>query len=462
MKAAAPTCFPREGTYWFSGVHADLQCGTPGAEIHYTVNGEEPTSESPIYHRENGLIPLESESKLYESVTTRTIIRAIAIADGMEPSDSETFVYDITCDARTKYRYHVLRQGESLADLYCIEDFDTDKMFLFVGSKRALLIDTGYDPDGDMKQLVDTLCHGIPYDVVISHGHPDHIQQANHFIREGISVYMNAADHDLPAQFDYQLLSYINMQDGACFDLGNSVIDFYHVPGHTPGSMIAVERESGFCFSSDALGSNRLEKPDTAWFQFHLPCCTLDCFLAQLQKFRWRTAGKLTKLFTGHNTAVLEPEPYLNNLEAAIQNVVDHGTDVLQPTLRSSAESMGSHYIAVSGNYVYDPSWAAVNVGTVFSDGFVPEKNAYLNWIGVNGGDLSPIFDRETTEYVVTCKEPFVSLHIIGSSALSAIHLNGKLICSKQDISVKSGEQLRISVASPDGSVKNIYTITVK
>ena len=94
MKTANPTCFPREGTYWFSGIHVDLQCGTPEAEIHYTVNGDVPTLESPVYQRELGLIPLESESKLYESVTTRTVIRAIAVSEGMEPSDPETFTFE--------------------------------------------------------------------------------------------------------------------------------------------------------------------------------------------------------------------------------------------------------------------------------------------------------------------------------------------------------------------------------
>lgn len=464
MKTANPTCFPREGTYWFSGIHVDLQCGTPGAVIHYTVNGDTPTLESPVYHRELGLIPLESESKLYESVSTRTVIRAIAVAEGMEPSAPETFTYDTVCDARTKYRYRVLRQGEELADLYCIEDFDTDKMFLFVGTKRALLIDAGYDPDGDMKSLVDTLCHDIPYDVVISHGHPDHVQQANKFIQAGVPVYMNKLDEELLPMFDYDILpDYHDMQDGMVFDLGNSVIDFYHVPGHTPGSMIGVERQSGYCFSSDALGSNRLEKPDTGWIQFDTPCCTLDHVLAQVQKFRWRTQGRLTKLFSGHNTYAVEANIYLDNLEAAIQDVIDHGESVLKPTLRSTEECMGSSRIAVRGSYVYDPDWAAVNVGHVFSEGFEPQKNTDLNWIGVKNGSLSPTFDRAVTEYILKCSDTAVVLSAITSSTYSALSLNGERITSKQDIAldVQHGEQLAFDVESPDHTSHKRYILTI-
>lgn len=464
MKTVNPTCFPREGTYWFSGIHVDLQCGTPGAEIHYTVNGEIPTLDSPVYHRELGLIPLESASALYESVTTQTVIRAIAVADGMEPSDPETFTYQIVCDARTKYRYHVLRQGEDLADLYCIEDFDTDKMFLFVGTKRALLIDTGYDPDGDMKSLVDTLCRGIPYDVVISHGHPDHVQQANNFIRAGVPVYMSKLDEELLPLFNYSILpDYHDMQDGMAFDLGNSIIDFYHAPGHTPGCMIAVERQSGYCFSSDALGNNRPEKPDTGWIQFDLPCCTLDRVLAQVQKFRWRTQGRLTKLFSGHNTYAVDADLYLDNLEAAIQEVIDHGESVLQPTLRSAEESMGSSKIAVRGNYVFDPHWAAVNVGQLFSDGLQPEKNTDLNWIGVKNGTLSPAFDRHTTEYTLECSDAAVTLTAITGSTRSTVYLNGEPVHSKQDIllDVVSGKQLLFEVVSPDRTSHKRYILTI-
>ena len=100
----------------------------------------------------------------------------------------------------------------------------------------------------------------------------------------------------------------------------------------------------------------------------------------------------MTKLFSGHNTYALEADLYLDNLEAAIQNVIDHGESVLKPTLRSTKECMGSSKIAVCGNYVYDPDWAAVNVGHIFSDGFQPNKNTDLNWIGVFIWQLIPCF----------------------------------------------------------------------
>lgn len=337
-------------------------------------------------------------------------------------------------------------------------------MFLFVGTKRALLIDAGYDPDGDMKSLVDTLCHGIPYDVVIAHGHLDHIQQANNFIRAGIPVYMSKLDEELLTLFNYSILpDYHDMQDGMAFDLGDSIIDFYHVPGHTPGCMIGVERQSGYCFSSDALGSNRLEKPDTAWIQFDTPCCTLDRVLAQVQKFRWRTQGRLTKLFSGHNTYAVEANLYLDNLESAIQDVIDHGESVLKPTLRSTEECLGSSKIAVRGNYVYDPDWAAVNVGQLFSDGFESNKNTDLNWIGVKNGTLSPAFDQHTTEYTLECRDAAVTLTAITSSTRSTVYLNGELIHSKQDIllDVVSGKQLLFEVVSPDRTSHKRYILTI-
>src|SRR5699024_1665588 len=44
--------------------------------------------------------------------------------------------------------------------------------YIVKGSDRAVLIDTGFGY-GDLKSVVDELID-LPYDVICSHGHPDH------------------------------------------------------------------------------------------------------------------------------------------------------------------------------------------------------------------------------------------------------------------------------------------------
>src|SRR5208283_5822654 len=53
-----------------------------------------------------------------------------------------------------------------------LNEFGMDSQYLLVGSERALLIDTGsgfYDLKGTVEKLTK-----LPYEVVVTHGHPDH------------------------------------------------------------------------------------------------------------------------------------------------------------------------------------------------------------------------------------------------------------------------------------------------
>lgn len=464
MKTAAPTTFPKEGVYICEGVHVDLQCGTPGALIYYSTDGSEPTMESPVYCRENGLIPLVSHTKAGSPCETETVIRAFARADGFEQSETCTFYFTVRCPDRTSYYYRVLRMEENHADLYCLEDYDSDKMYLLVGTKRAVLFDAGYDADGDLKSLLDTLCHGIPYDLVVLHGHPDHIMQANRFIDGGITCYMSDRDLPLPATFGYDLHASLNIDEGDVLDLGNSVLDIYAVPGHTPGSIVAVERETGFVFSSDVFGSNRAYKPDSAWLQFDSTVNTMDRYLAAIRKFRAQTEGRVTKLLCGHNDEILDINPYLDNLEQAVQGVVDHGEAALKPTLRSAAESFGSKWIAVQGNYQIDVNWAAVNVGRILSEGVTTENNCKLSWIQFENASCTPHFSAEQTTYRLTCTSRELRLRPVKNSSRSTVMVNGAPVQDLEWVTIRpeASSELEVTVTAPDGSTRSYHFSIVK
>ena len=73
---------------------------------------------------------------------------------------------------------------------YEIDEFDCDSVFLLVGTERALLLDTGIGL-GDLRGLVEEITDK-PYDVVITHGHMDHVGGAAWFDK----VYLNEKDWD--------------------------------------------------------------------------------------------------------------------------------------------------------------------------------------------------------------------------------------------------------------------------
>ena len=57
-KTAQPGAYPMPGTYEISYSHIRLGSATPGAEIHYTLDGTKPTQDSPVFDPAKGAIPI--------------------------------------------------------------------------------------------------------------------------------------------------------------------------------------------------------------------------------------------------------------------------------------------------------------------------------------------------------------------------------------------------------------------
>ena len=55
-------------------------------------------------------------------------------------------------------------------DVWAIDEFGIDIMYLIIGTERALLIDTGIGI-GNIRSVVETMTH-LPYDVVNTHRKP--------------------------------------------------------------------------------------------------------------------------------------------------------------------------------------------------------------------------------------------------------------------------------------------------
>ena len=358
-KTAIPSVYPAEGVFEFSIIHVDLSSATPGARIHYTLDGSEPTMNSPVYVRAEGLIPLQGE----HGADTRRTLRAFAEADGREPSAVATFTYRFCCPAKGAYRHQLLREPSAeAAGLIRIEDFDLDKMYLLEGTERALLIDAGWDETGDLPGLCRELSGGLPVDLVVAHGHPDHIGQVKAFLDAGCTVCLPHADREAIASFglDIPVERTLDVADGMAFPLGNTVLRVYGAPGHTPGEVVLLDEGTGDLFASDAFGSNRRYVADTAWLQ--ISDCSLESALRVLEGFLKASRGKLKRIFTGHNDEILDAEAYLTALQTALRRAVEQGEDALVPSLRSAAYSFGSGTAAIEGDWRIDPIWAGANL----------------------------------------------------------------------------------------------------
>ena len=80
-KVATPTISPASWTEGAS-ITVELACATDGATIHYTTNGDAPTSESTAYNSTNKI-----------TLSASATVKAIAVKDGMTNSDVATKSY---------------------------------------------------------------------------------------------------------------------------------------------------------------------------------------------------------------------------------------------------------------------------------------------------------------------------------------------------------------------------------
>lgn len=90
---------------------------------------------------------------------------------------------------------------EIAKDTWVINEAGMTAMFLLKGTERALLIDTGVGMT-DLKKLISWLTP-LPYDVVLTHGHPDHIGGAAQFEE----VYIHEKDEDSLKPINYDSIA---------------------------------------------------------------------------------------------------------------------------------------------------------------------------------------------------------------------------------------------------------------
>jgi glyoxylase-like metal-dependent hydrolase (beta-lactamase superfamily II) len=163
--------------------------------------------------------------------------------------------------------------------------------WLVAGEKRALLIDALQFAEGVEVKIRETLMEAglntLTLDILVLHGHIDHTGPVMGEIKEsGGMVYIHPADIFLAnPEGKYDKDFFTPIEDGAKFDLGGIVLDIILLPGHTPGSLAALDRERRWLFSSDTVGCGGI------WVQLphSLPLHTIrdnfEAFCGQMKQY---------------------------------------------------------------------------------------------------------------------------------------------------------------------------------
>jgi hydroxyacylglutathione hydrolase len=169
-------------------------------------------------------------------------------------------------------------------NMWILETSSNCTMYLVEGTEKAMLIDAATkikNFDSIIKQITKK-----PLVVVITHAHGDHTGNINYFGE----IWLHPADTVLLERYKGKI-NY--MKDGDIFDLGGTKLEVSHMPAHTPGSIVLLDRKAGNCYAGDAFGSNHV------WLQLK-PLSPMQTYVNSCVKMEKFMDNGITKVYCGH------------------------------------------------------------------------------------------------------------------------------------------------------------------
>lgn len=197
-----------------------------GGEVHYTEYPEGLMEKKYKLHPHASWVPAYGDKKAPEWMFSKTR-------------------YD-------RYEWELLKPG-----LWHIEDCTNSSVYLVEGKDKALVIDTGMG-GGDFVEMLKGLTH-LPLELAVTHVHGDHMRHSDKF------PWFYMSERELPLLEQYKKVmmpenkstkeNVKSIDTGDIIDLGGGVkIEVFALPGHTPGSLVFIDKFHGVCFTGDTLG----------------------------------------------------------------------------------------------------------------------------------------------------------------------------------------------------------------
>ena len=134
----------------------------------------------------------------------------------------------------------------------------TQNSYLILGSEKAALIDMALDTP-DLYRYACRLAN-LPVQVLLTHGHPDHV----YHLKTAAEAWLHPADWDLVQKGIPGVCPPVPgvllhpLEGGQHIDLGGRTLEVLHLPGHTMGSVLFLDRQSGILFAGDTCARRLL------------------------------------------------------------------------------------------------------------------------------------------------------------------------------------------------------------
>lgn len=228
--------------------------------------------------------------------------------------------------------------------------------YLICGSNRALVVDSLQNlPDlyDRVRELTD-----LPLSVLITHGHGDHAGASLQKFREaGVTIYMDMRDYPiLISGFSDSVCEedwFTDVKEGESFDLGGFCFEVISIPGHSPGSLVAYDRQNALLFSGDTIGSGHF------WMQVPtaLPLSMFDIGLEKLYEITGADPAIL--IYPGHRnqSPIQLTGQYIKDTRTITKGLISGAMRGEPASLDFQGRKMEYHHIAYGQmcDYCYNP-----------------------------------------------------------------------------------------------------------
>ena len=172
--------------------------------------------------------------------------------------------------------------------------------FLVLGEKKAMLVDSGFGHE-DLMTVVTGLTT-LPIMLVNTHADRDHVMGNQYFD----TAYMHPAEYDRYHSAVGKDAPVEALWEGDVVDLGGVQLEVILIPGHTPGSIVLLDRENRILIGGDSVQGGMVFMVGAGR--------NLSGYIGSMQKLK-KIQGLFDRVYTGHG-AMLEGSDMLDALIA--------------------------------------------------------------------------------------------------------------------------------------------------
>lgn len=252
----------------------------------------------------------------------------------------------ISASSQSVFKNNDLEISKLSDKLWVVETTDKTTMYIIEGNDKAMLIDTGTKCE-KLNEVVRHITQK-PLIIVITHIHGDHSGNMNQFDE----VYFHPDDTVLLNRANPYKGKIHFVTDGQVFDLGGKNLEISHMPAHTPGSIVILDRKEGNCFSGDAFGSGQV------WLQLR-PFSPIKTYISSLKKMEKLMDEGITKIYCGHYPYVKQAydKSYIVAMRTLAESLENGTAPEAKPFSQKVSIGADNPMIVTNGpaSIVYDP-----------------------------------------------------------------------------------------------------------